>query len=155
MKEYFVYDLTSGEIESTSVTTALTLPSCAPGKAVLEGSETSTTHYVSNGQAIAYTPEQAALKATRPSRHHSWSNSTFSWTDLLTQEQRAFSAAELARSRRDQLLAQSDWTDTLSAKSRMGDALYDQWQLYRQALRDISTQPGFPNEIVWPTAPGG
>ena len=35
------------------------------------------------------------------------------------------------------LLAASDWTDTLSAKTRLGDAKYDEWQVYRQALRDM------------------
>ena len=29
----------------------------------------------------------------------------------------------------------------------------DVWKTYRQALRDIPTQAGFPNTIVWPDAP--
>lgn len=57
--------------------------------------------------------------------------------------------AELAaavRQRRDELLAQSDWTQT-------PDAPVDQaaWAAYRQALRDIPTQAGFPQSVTWPT----
>jgi len=57
------------------------------------------------------------------------------------------------RNKRNRLLAESDWTDTLSAKSRLGDDLYNQWQTYRQALRDIPTQSGYPFNVVWPTPP--
>jgi hypothetical protein len=28
-----------------------------------------------------------------------------------------------------------------------------EWRTYRQALRDITLQPGFPNTVVWPTQP--
>ena len=59
----------------------------------------------------------------------------------------------VARSKRDRLLAESDWTDTLSAKTRLGDALYNAWQDYRQILRDVPQQPGFPWNIAWPEPP--
>jgi len=52
------------------------------------------------------------------------------------------------RTQRDQLLTASDWTQT-------ADAPVDQveWQDYRQALRDIPQQAGFPTDIAWPTKP--
>ena len=52
---------------------------------------------------------------------------------------------------RQKLLIDSDWTDTLSAKTRLGDVLYQAWQDYRQALRDITLQPDYPMEVIWPT----
>lgn len=55
--------------------------------------------------------------------------------------------------KRDKLLLKSDWTDTLSAKPRLGDTLYNQWQTYRQELRDIPQQQGFPENITWPIPP--
>lgn len=61
--------------------------------------------------------------------------------------------AASVRTERCRLLAASEWTDTLSAKNRLGDALYDEWQAYRQALRDITAQPGFPELIDWPDTP--
>lgn len=56
-------------------------------------------------------------------------------------------AAE-ARAKRNELLAASDWT-------QVSDAPVDQsaWAVYRQALRDITSQPGFPLEITWPAQP--
>ena len=52
------------------------------------------------------------------------------------------------RVERDQLLLVSDWTQVL-------DAPVDQaaWATYRQALRDVPEQEGFPSEIAWPTQP--
>lgn len=58
-----------------------------------------------------------------------------------------------AKSKRLSLLQASDWTDTASAPARLGQTLYDQWQTYRQALRDVTGQPGYPFDIVWPTPP--
>lgn len=56
------------------------------------------------------------------------------------------------RYKRTQLMAACDWTDTLSAKTRLGDAAYEAWQTYRQSLRDITLQAD-PFNIVWPVAP--
>ena len=56
-------------------------------------------------------------------------------------------AAEI-RTERDIKLTESDWT-------QVTDAPVDQaaWATYRQALRDIPEQSGFPNEVNWPTEP--
>ena len=56
--------------------------------------------------------------------------------------------ATTARVQRDRLLGQSDWT-------QVADAPVDQaaWATYRQALRDMPAQAGFPENIVWPVAP--
>lgn len=52
------------------------------------------------------------------------------------------------RQERNRLLAESDWTQT-------SDATADKqaWLIYRQALRDITTQTD-PINIVWPIPPG-
>jgi hypothetical protein len=52
---------------------------------------------------------------------------------------------------RNQLLAETDWIVTKSLES--GEAVPDEWKQYRQALRDIPTQPNFPDSIEWPTKP--
>ena len=54
----------------------------------------------------------------------------------------------IARHKRDTLLQSSDWT-------QVPDAPVDQaaWQVYRQALRDITEQEGFPLDITWPVPP--
>ena len=50
------------------------------------------------------------------------------------------------RAQRDSELMRSDWTQV--ADSPVDKAA---WATYRQALRDIPSQPGFPWEVVWPT----
>lgn len=52
------------------------------------------------------------------------------------------------REKRNQLLAQSDWTQL--ADSPVNKSA---WATYRQGLRDITAQSGFPWTIVWPTKP--
>ena len=56
--------------------------------------------------------------------------------------------AAAAREKRNSLLAESDWT-------QVADAPVDQnaWKNYRQVLRDIPDQPGFPLNVIWPTKP--
>lgn len=54
---------------------------------------------------------------------------------------------------RNNLLLASDWTDTVSAQTRLGDLLYQAWQDYRQALRDIPQQANYPTDVIWPIAP--
>jgi hypothetical protein len=58
------------------------------------------------------------------------------------------SAAGNVRAFRDARLAQSDWT-------QVADAPVDKaaWATYRQALRDVTTQLGFPWDVQWPVAP--
>ena len=51
------------------------------------------------------------------------------------------------RGNRDRLLAETDWT----ASSDL--TMSDDWKTYRQALRDVPTQAGFPDTITWPTKP--
>jgi hypothetical protein len=58
-------------------------------------------------------------------------------------------AAEV-RATRAQLLAQSDWA--VLPDSPVADRLA--WAAYRQALRDLTSQPGFPTDVTWPTLPG-
>lgn len=56
--------------------------------------------------------------------------------------------AKSVRATRDAKLAESDWT-------QVADAQVDKtaWATYRQALRDIPSQAGFPWDVTYPTAP--
>jgi hypothetical protein len=56
--------------------------------------------------------------------------------------------AKSVRSERGEKLKDSDWT-------QVADAPVDKaaWATYRQALRDVTGQQGFPWTITWPTQP--
>jgi hypothetical protein len=56
-----------------------------------------------------------------------------------------------ARAIRDELLTVSDWTQTPDAPLTENERL--RWRQYRQILRDIPQQVGFPDSIVWPNEP--
>jgi hypothetical protein len=56
--------------------------------------------------------------------------------------------AQRIRADRDKRLAETDWT-------QVADAPVDKtvWATYRQALRDVPSQEGFPWDVQWPKAP--
>ena len=58
-------------------------------------------------------------------------------------------SAENIRLRRDNLLKESDWRAVSDRQ------LEPEWKEFRQALRDITQQEGFPHDVKWPTDPDG
>jgi hypothetical protein len=61
------------------------------------------------------------------------------------------SSAEVVVAQRNALLANSDWTQL--ADVPLTAEMKAQWATYRQALRDITDQSGFPDQINWPEIP--
>jgi hypothetical protein len=57
-------------------------------------------------------------------------------------------AAEV-RAERNTRLTETDWTQMPDYNGADKPA----WATYRQALRDIPAQPGFPFDVEWPTQP--
>lgn len=57
--------------------------------------------------------------------------------------------AQMVRAERNSLLQASDWTQLPDVPEETRDA----WAVYRQALRDITGQTGFPREVLWPSPP--
>jgi hypothetical protein len=57
-------------------------------------------------------------------------------------------AAKSVRADRDKRLAECDWT-------QLSDSQVDKavWATYRQELRDVPAQTGFPYDITWPSKP--
>ena len=66
-------------------------------------------------------------------------------------------STQLARRRalekRSFLLSCSDWTQLPDAQSSIDEEDKIRWREYRQALRDITQQKGWPSYIVWPKIP--
>ena len=79
-------------------------------------------------------------------------------------------AAAVIREKRNKLLTESDammaldrmglvvpsgtsFTAWLSFFKRLGEVLLGAIPIYRQALRDIPQQEGFPYNVVWPSKP--
>lgn len=61
------------------------------------------------------------------------------------------------RRHRDILLSDTDWVVSKAvdqnAQDNLGIQIPQVWLDYRQALRDVPDQTGFPYNVVWPTKP--
>lgn len=69
----------------------------------------------------------------------------------VDEEARTAHEAVEIRTERDRLLRDSDWTQL--ADSTLDETALVLWQSYRQALRDVPQQTGFPFAVHWPTRP--
>ena len=56
-------------------------------------------------------------------------------------------ASKSIRETRNNLISKSDWMACSDV------IMSDEWKEYRQALRDIPEQEGFPHSVDWPTQP--
>lgn len=78
---------------------------------------------------------------------------TLGWSvqSLSAEEQTAKQAqqASTVRHDRNNRLTESDWTQGKD----IPDSVSSAWATYRQALRDIPAQSGFPWEVTWPAKP--
>tara|TARA_Y100001963_G_C6734412_1_gene425594 strand:- start:380 stop:658 length:279 start_codon:yes stop_codon:yes gene_type:complete len=57
--------------------------------------------------------------------------------------------AHAIRESRTSRLAETDWTQAADIPADTKS----KWTAYRQNLRDIPTQSGFPNSVTWPSEP--
>ena len=106
-----------------------------PGLTQLETPVTDPTdHRVVAGAVVPLPPRPAGF-------------AVFDYASGLWRPDDAAAAAEV-RAERARRLAASDWT-------QVPDAPVDPapWAAYRQALRDVTAQPGFPHAVTWPTEP--
>ena len=73
--------------------------------------------------------------------------------DRLTQEalDNEPSEEEKDRAQRVSLLEETDWI--VIKYLDIGEPVPQEWSDYRQALRDITEQAGFPGNVDWPTEP--
>tara|TARA_R110001592_G_scaffold23457_4_gene92065 strand:+ start:936 stop:1220 length:285 start_codon:yes stop_codon:yes gene_type:complete len=85
-----------------------------------------------NGERVQFT---AAEETARDAEEQAWADSADTRIAVAVREER------------DDKLAETDWI----ANSDV--TMSDDWATYRQSLRDVPAQAGFPNAITWPTAP--
>lgn len=151
-KNFTVYDLATKEIVRTGMCAAHDFAlQPSDGQGVIEGNYTSEQAYVDNGKFVLYTQQQSEAKANRPSLLFVWSNTTFTWQDPRNEQQKYNDAESSVSSQRNSYLYESDWTQI--PNNPLTTEKQQQWAVYRQQLRDITTQSGYPFNVVWPTKP--
>jgi len=95
------------------------------------------------GDEPAYNPERERLAGPQYVIDGAQVNRVFTVEQIPDSER-----AGQVRSERNTKLSASDWTQL--ADSPADDLA---WATYRQALRDITAQAGFPWNVQWPTQP--
>ena len=85
----------------------------------------------------------------RPSMFHDFDIRSKKWIDQRTNHEKTQALRLEAIAERNRMLQASDWTQLPDVPLPTKEA----WATYRQALRDIPAQAGFPVGVVWPAPP--
>lgn len=107
------------------------------GEQYVDGAIDDAAFYMENGTPVAIPP--------KPASYDVFDYTTKQWvqsTDLAT---------SVALLKRQRILYASDWTQI--PNNPLPTAKQTEWATYRQALRDITQQAGYPFNILWPTPP--
>jgi hypothetical protein len=133
---YSIYNTLTGKITKIVSTNDIDAQ-LSENESYLEGPSNDSTQYVDNGILVNI--------PTKPGQYYSfdWINKT--WIQNYDQAKN-----NVLAQRRD-LLVNSDWTQTLNVP--FSQEKQQEWATYRQQLRDITLQPGYPYNVDWPTPP--
>lgn len=109
------------------------------GENVLEGLANYENQYIQNGQVVNMPP--------KPNGSTYFDYDTKQWVlDYPTQE-------AVVKQKRDDFLYKSDWTQI--PNNPLTPEQQQAWAVYRQELRDVTSQSGYPFNVIWPTPPQG
>lgn len=135
--KFTAYDTTTGLVAFTGeCQQGMLAAQGGPGLAVVEGHFDRDEWYWS-GTAMERVPSE------KPSRFHRFDRARQTWVGDIA------AAGSFVRARRATALAATDWTQLPDVP----EATRVLWQPYRQALRDVPAQAGFPFNVEWPTPP--
>lgn len=107
------------------------------GEAYIDGSIDDSAYYIENGAAIEI--------PTKPDQYAVFDYTTKQWIDNAN-----LAIADVLQ-KRQRLLYASDWTQIPNGP--LTTAQQAAWATYRQQLRDIPEQSGYPFNVIWPTPP--
>ena len=96
------------------------------------------------GDEPAYNPERQRLAGPQYQLSGDQVQRVFTVEQIPDEEK-----AGQVRSERNARIAATDWTQGKD----IPDNISSVWATYRQALRDVPSQAGFPWDIQWPTQP--
>jgi hypothetical protein len=103
------------------------------------------------GDAAQFVLSTLSTAGTQTVTNLSWITSEFS--DVIASPPVPLSPDEqlslAIRNGRNQLLVASDWTQLPDVPNTTREL----WAIYRQQLRDLPQQAGFPQQVTWPQAP--
>lgn len=133
---YTIYDSTTGQILRV-VTTNEIDSQVGQGESFIEGEFDDVSYYIENDSAVQIPPQ--------PSQYSIFDFTTKQWVlnpDLASSD---------VLTARNKLLFSTDWTQI--PNNPLTSEMQAEWAAYRQELRDIPQQSGYPYNVVWPVAP--
>jgi hypothetical protein len=135
---YILYKSDTGEItRNISCPENMIESQLNAGEGFIEGTASDETQYISQQSIVN--------KSEKPDWFYDYDYQTHSWvvneTKLILQ----------IMQQRNSLLIGSDWTQIPNGPLTI--ETQEQWAVYRQQLRDITSQSGYPFNVVWPTQP--
>jgi hypothetical protein len=135
--KYTVY-IASGEILWTGECPDNDYQAQASGDQLLLPIESNgATQYVENGQLVDM--------PVKPIGAYLFNYATKTWVAQTD------SQVQSVASQRNKLLYESDWTQI--PNNPLTTEQQATWATYRQELRDVPQQSGYPYNVVWPVAP--
>jgi hypothetical protein len=135
---YILYKLDTGEItRNISCPESMIESQLDAGEAFIFGSADDEKQYISAGLIVN--------KSEKPDWFYDYNYQTHSW---VANENKL---TILILQQRNNLLINSDWTQIPNGPLTL--ERQEQWSVYRQQLRDITLQSGYPFNVVWPTQP--
>jgi hypothetical protein len=109
------------------------------GNLYIECKSDPLNQYVSDNQVVNFPP--------KPNDGYIFNYETKSWVGDYE------SSSVIVKNKRNLYLSNSDWTQI--PNNPLPLELQSAWSVYRQELRDIPEQSGYPYNVVWPTPPQG
>jgi hypothetical protein len=104
---------------------------------VIDSSVNWDTHYVLN--------EEIQKLPIKPNQYSIFNYTTKQWEADLNK------LINIITKQRNSLLLSSDWTQL--PNNPLSQEQQTAWATYRKQLRDITSQPGYPTNVVWPVQP--
>lgn len=135
---YTIYSNATGKILRTVQTNNID-SQLQDGESYVDGSIDSSAYYIENDVAVAIPPQTSPYAAFDFVTKQWVLSENLALADVLPKRQR--------------LLYLSDWTQI--PNNPLTPEQQDAWGIYRQELRDITSQPGYPFNVIWPTPPQG
>jgi len=133
---YTIYDSTTGQILRVVNTNEID-SQIGQGESFIEGEFDDVSYYIENDAAVQIPPQ--------PSQYSVFDFTTKQWVlnpDLASSD---------VLTARNKLLFSTDWTQI--PNNPLTSEKQAEWATYRQELRDIPQQSGYPYNVVWPVAP--
>jgi hypothetical protein len=135
--KFTIYDSTTGQIISVRDCPDITQQALNPLHSYIEGDYSGTEYYIDDGVPVTF-----------PS--HNYTYPLFDYETKTWSEDIRRITNDVLTKRRN-FLVNTDWTQL--PNNPLSTEKQTAWAVYRQELRDITNQSGYPLNVTWPTKP--